>query len=867
MKLRLIPAIVAILFAAVLTAAGCSGGEKVELVSKEEAPAAKATQQISTPTLKKPEPRKEAAEKKEVAKEAEKPAAVASAAKEEPEEQRPGMALKTPPIPKDVGKRTGEEALQPEEAAKADTEAPKATAAPMPTPEAVEEITTEKIAATPTLIADATAIDIVLDASGSMSAPYAMTGRSKYDIVRGALEDILLSASEQRDVPRNIGIRLFGAGSPFADQDCKDTKSVVDVGPLDFNAITKALAPVMPQGTSPLSLSLSDAQNDFPKEAKGDRMIVLIADGSDTCKRNPCAIAERLRDEKIIVQVIGFDISEEDKKSLECLAKDTGGALQLARNEAELRKALDDAINANVPYNLRILTVAKGTPVAATITVLEAGTSKPVQKDVSFGSKIMKLPAGTYDVLVEFHKSPEKIMPSKKLTGVEILADTKVEHTVNFDIGTLSLGAIDESGEFVPARMKIMKSGSPAAIAEIETGTSTQSFPLTAGTYDISAQLISPDADRLLLAAKSVKVEAGTSTEHMFRFQKGKLNLRGVTTQKKPMPFIYQVFAAGRTEALTASGAIPTGGRSITLSPGRYDLIATGQDPDLPVDPRTKVSNITITAATPTDLTVIFEMGSLTLKAIDDADKMIPAEFTIQDKDTKVIVAKVVSDGKKETATPIPPGAYNVIAHSLRSNADPLPTVTIKDVQVNAKEPTSKVAKFVLGTIRMRGTNTKEDPVRTQFTVYESGTDEVVSSSKPTTDWVIFELPAGMYDVKAVDMTATSEEKPHVKISDLKVSVGQTISHQAIFTAGKIKIIGRGPNNKIISVAFKIFEYGADRELINGTTTDDWATYEIPPGRYYLEAGYVDPDQDVLLKKWVNLLIGKNEVVEQVLRF
>ena len=107
----------------------------------------------------------------------------------------------------------------------------------------------------------------------------------------------------------------------------------------------------------------------------------------------------------------------------------------------------------------------------------------------------------------------------------------------------------------------------------------------------------------------------------------------------------------------------------------------------------------------------------------------------------------------------------------MRSNADPRPTIVLKGIQVLAKEPTTKVAKFALGTIRIRGTNTKEDPVRSQFTVYESGTDEVVSSSKPTTDWVIFDVPAGAYDVKAVDMTATSEDKPHVRINSQLLSL------------------------------------------------------------------------------------------------
>lgn len=847
MKRILYPALFVMALAIIVIAVSCSRGKKEpEPATDTKSPAAKAAQQISTPTLKK---RDEAKEKKEAAAEEK------TAAKKEPRERLPGMPLETPPIPTDItAGKMDEEALT--------TIPGPAAPVPTPTPEVVEEIT-----AAPKLIGDATSINILLDASGSMSAPYAMTGRTKFEIVRTALEDILLSASEQKDVPRNIGVRLFGATSPFADKNCKDTQSIIDVGPLDYSNITKALVPIKPQGTSPLAFSLLDSAKDFPKTATGDRVIVLIADGSDTCNQNTCAAAQRLRDEKIIVQVIGFDIAEQDKASLACIAKETDGTFHLARNEAELRKTLDDAINANVPYNLRVLTVAKGMPIASTITVTKAGTTRTVLKDVSFGSKIMKLEPGTYDVLVEFHKSPEKRVPSKKLKDVEILANTKVEHTVNFNIGTLSLAAIDESDEFVPASMKILTGDSPAPIAEIETGTSTQSFPLTAGTYDITAQLISPDAERLVLIERGVVVEAGASAERIFRFQKGRLNLKGTTTQEKSMPFIYQVFAAGRTGAITASGAIPAEGRTISLSPGTYDLIATGQDPNLPADPRTKVSNITITAGTPTDLTVIFEMGELTLKAVDDKGKMIPAAFTIQDADTKVTIAKVESNGKEPVTAPISPGAYTVIATSLRGVAEPKPIIVFDRVQVTAKEPAVKTAKFVLGTIRVRGTNSKEEPVRTQFTVYDSGTESIAASSKPTSDWVIFDLPPGLYAVKAVDETATSDEKPHVVLTDLKVNVGQTISHQAIFTAGKIKIIGRGPNNKIITVAFKIFQYGADRELINGVTSDDWTTFEIPPGRYYLEAGYVDPDQDVLLKKWVNVLIGKNEVVEQVLRF
>ena len=104
-------------------------------------------------------------------------------------------------------------------------------------------------------------------------------------------------------------------------------------------------------------------------------------------------------------------------------------------------------------------------------------------------------------------------------------------------------------------------------------------------------------------------------------------------------------------------------------------------------------------------------------------------------------------------------------------------------------------------------------------------------------------------------------------LRDLKVEDGKSMGHEAMFTTGKLKIICRGPNNRIIACNFKVFQYGADREFINGSTTDDWEIFEIQPGRYYIEAAYHDDEQSVMLKKWISMAVGDNEVVEQVLRF
>jgi Ca-activated chloride channel family protein len=827
---RIIP-FIAILFA--LSSCMEAAGPKDKGV-EAKGPAVKVKQKVKTPTLMKHEP---AAPKEPTAKKA-----------DEVSDVVPGTPLETPPIPSAI--------TEPKE------EPPKQE---LPKPIEIAE----KIEFKPTTVVSATSIDVLVDASGSMNAPLGITEFTKFEMVKDALEDVLLTASQQREFPRNIGIRVFGAAKPVSEGDCTDTDSIIEIGPLDLKNFVTTLREVKPQGLSPIATALEEAVKDFPADFVGDRVVVLIADGADTCQGDPCSVAAQLHSapQKVIVQVIGFDVSAQDQSTLQCMADRSGGIFQLARNEAELRRAIDQALNANVPYNLRLTVTAGPVPLPATITVLQAGTQNVVSKDKSFGSKIFKLNPGTYDILVEHTDSMEKRKPSKMIRGVEILGTTKAEQSINFDLGQLTLSATDNENKLIPARYHIVRSGTSTTVAEFDTGAQPQSMSLTPGKYDITATQLGIPAEQLILTDKGVKVVKGETVERTFRFQKGTLALRAKTTQGQNMPFMFQISAPERGDAVIASGATTRSGTRISLSPGTYELIATADDPSLPAEPRTKVTGIVMTAGQTTDLAVRFEMGRLMFSAVDDQEQPVAAEFKIQDISNEMIIATVKGTGAEPVTVDVPPGTYRVMALRDVGNVEPKPTIVMDNVKVSAETPISKRAKFVLGTLRVRGTNTKEEPLLSQFTLYRTGTEDVVSASKPTDQWVVFEVAPGRYDIKATDMTATQADKPSITISDLKVEAGKTVSHQSIFTAGKIKIIGRGPNNKIITVGFKIFQYGADRELINGKTGEDWVSFEIPPGKYYLEAGYVDPIQTVLLKKWVNITVGTNEVVEQVLRF
>ncbi len=169
--------------------------------------------------------------------------------------------------------------------------------------------------------------------------------------------------------------------------------------------------------------------------------------------------------------------------------------------------------------------------------------------------------------------------------------------------------------------------------------------------------------------------------------------------------------------------------------------------------------------------------------------------------------------------------------------------------------------------MRIRGIDSKERAIDTEFDIYNVGTDELVATQNTDGGWALFDLKPGIYDLKGTKYKVKSSRKPTVVMKDVKVQESKTISLEAIFTTGKIKLIGRGANNVIITTHFKIFEYGSDTELINGTTGDDWNSYDIEPGKYYMEASFHDIAEAVMLKKWINIQIGKNEVVEKVLRF
>lgn len=859
--------LLAILLIACISAT-CGKGDKSS--GGKDKPAAEAKQSITTPTLKPSEKKAdEAKEKREqpVAKPKGPitlPPSTESAPSEPAIEEKAadvgGVALESLSKDKDKGKGS-EEGIRSLAAPKVEHLDAKSLAEAQPIPYS------------PTLVKSKTNIDIILDASGSMQAPFGATSKSKFEMVREALREVLYELVEQQqEFPRNVGIRLFGDKYPAVDNNCTDSDVVLAMGDPDLDVIKEVLSKVKPQGTSPIAYALEKAPKDFPDGQLVDSVIVLIADGSDNCGRNACDAVKKIVGipNSPLIHVVAFDVNPSDQEKLSCIAKTGGGKVYIARNENELRSTLSEAINSTVPYNLKLTARAGATPLPFNLTVFKAGTQRAVKRDKSAGSKLLSLEPGIYDILIEYANSPEPKKPSKILKGVEILATTRVEQTVTFDLGQLTLSAIDNDGKLVPARFEIIATSAgpeDRMAAQLETGAESSSIFLTPGSYDITANLMEMTPEGFALSENNIPIKTGETTERTFRFQKGILALKGITTQEKEISFLFQAFKEGLTNAPVASGAFNRTGGTVYLVPGKYDILAIGTDPSMIASPRTRVKAIEIKPAGTTEVTINFEMGILKLSAVDGKDNKLPAEFIIRDHDDQMLMAKIKSESGSPVSVAVPPGTYDVVAVSLRSELEPRPSVPAPTLKVDAKKPTEEVIKFILGTIRLRGRNAKELAISTKFTIYRAGSEEIVSSAPPTTDWVVFELAPGRYDALAINETASEDSKKMIWLRDIRVEDGKTASHEAIYTTGRLKIIGRGPNNRLISCRFKVFEYGADRELVNGMTGDDWEIFEIEPGKYYLEASYYNEDETTTFKKWINITIGDNEVVEQILRF
>ncbi|MCU0865602.1 MAG: VWA domain-containing protein [Planctomycetes bacterium] len=181
---------------------------------------------------------------------------------------------------------------------------------------------------------------VILDASGSMLEEVA--GRTKFDIARAALGELVQGLPDATEV----ALRVYGhrkrAIEDGADEDCE---LVLPMGRLDKAKFAKVLAALRPRGKTPLALSIEQSLGQVTVgTGKEPLTLLLLTDGGEDTKarRDPVAAAKQLaKIANLRFRVVGFDIERETwQKQLAAMTAAGNGRYVPALRTQSLLEAL-----------------------------------------------------------------------------------------------------------------------------------------------------------------------------------------------------------------------------------------------------------------------------------------------------------------------------------------------------------------------------------------------------------------------------------------------------------------------------------------------------------------------------------------------
>jgi hypothetical protein len=182
------------------------------------------------------------------------------------------------------------------------------------------------------------AVELILDASGSMLQKLGAVRR--IDIAKQTLTK-LTSTTIPAGTP--FAMRVFGR-----EVDSCQTDLDIPVGPLNAAAVGQRIAALNAKNgaKTPIGASLAKVTDDL-KSVSGEKLIVLITDGEETCGGDPAGEIEKLRKAGIgtRVSIVGFALDDQNLAATFRRWSDLGGgAFFDAKDAAGLEKSLAAAL-------------------------------------------------------------------------------------------------------------------------------------------------------------------------------------------------------------------------------------------------------------------------------------------------------------------------------------------------------------------------------------------------------------------------------------------------------------------------------------------------------------------------------------------
>lgn len=372
---------------------------------------------------------------------------------------------------------------------------------------------------------------MVLDGSGSMWGQ--IDGAAKIEIARSVIGDLLDTWNE------NVELGVIAYGHREKGQ-CSDIETLVEVGPVNQSAVMTKINAINPKGKTPISAAVRKAAEAL-KYTEEKATVILVSDGLETCNADPCALANELEAAGVdfTTHVIGFDITEEEKAGLACLADNTGGRFMSAQSAGELTTALAETVEIvaeTAPVaepEVEVAAGPQGIKLAAklcedcdlvtdnmfwwineTTTDLE-GNRKEVARNGK-AQDIMELPAGDYQIVARYGNAFAN-------ADVTIEPGKLTDFVMNMNAGNFRVNAAaTEGGQILNDNMfywvfetKTDLEGNRKEVTRM--GNANGIMRLTAGEYLVRTRHGSAFAD------ETVTIKAGELTDLTFDMNVGYL--------------------------------------------------------------------------------------------------------------------------------------------------------------------------------------------------------------------------------------------------------------------------------------------------------------------------------------------------------
>lgn len=234
---------------------------------------------------------------------------------------------------------------------------------------------------------------LILDGSNSMWGQ--LNGVNKIVSARESIRTLLETAED------NIQFGLLTYGAEGKKTGCSDFNLAVKPENYDLVKVLKEVYKLKPKGRSPIAASLTEAAKYLPTE---NAHILLVSDGVESCKGDPCATAKQLveANPSLQIDVVGFRADKEAQ--LECIAESGRGAFVVATDTERLKTLLAGvqakAVNINqIAKPTRTTVDNKAQPGSIELNILAQGNPEPLRANYSIyhpdGTNVVNFAART----------------------------------------------------------------------------------------------------------------------------------------------------------------------------------------------------------------------------------------------------------------------------------------------------------------------------------------------------------------------------------------------------------------------------------------------------------------------------------------